>query len=648
MGFFSFLSTKKKLTENLDEQLKDEKHKRRKPTEAQRLAYLISGEASQAVTDAPFEHMTHKGQVGMISQSTGLGISAAAQVDLAQIFLPGSPLKAAVGASVSMKGGKHRLVVVERQPEDIGTNPKPFALLNMKGYHGALKVGLDASVGVGYDDMKYDVNGAEAQSFQIEIGASVSAGVSYEGTYLRASDPKPQYFAPGEAALMRTALTNALTVNRGKVTPDWNRETYLSLWTHTGAAGISYKAGASAKLVSREEAKNKDMQMGVGIEASGKLEGTLKAALYRLQTRASHGFLSTQDTTVTFKRVGGKKLQIDASAKLGWGTWNEKEEEEEKKKLESQSRSERAREDYKVKEGDGTKGRFNVDKDGIKVGFEDIGGLGDKTSFTVVDSFSYSTAVWVWDQVDMMHARDGSGYLRGHSVIVETLHAYYLAYPPAAPRAPAPASGRQRRGAMVRLGNSGTKKGSTMHEVDTHVRALAKSLHVPLGYLVAFFDAHAEKIAPYVAACVEAKKGGEESKVDDAVILEAAFGVDLRAVNRAFASARAGRWAKKAAEEMPDFRGEYEKILEGEDETYGNVQAIRMRVQRHKEKNKDESAFSVGLKLKVTSLSFSVDIVNRFASGATTTLAQTWLGEHVSHAGDSIPRGAVQPAVLFF
>ena len=671
MSWWPFSSTRKKLTSAVDSQLEALKLQ---VDENTRLYYLVTGGSAPSVKDEPLSFLTYRGQVGAIAQTYGGGFSLGVKVDIAQIFLPYSPLRAEAGAQIAMKGGKHRLLIIERQADHASDpNPQPIAFMNMKGYFGELSLGISAAVGVGYDTKK-DLPGAEMSAFSAELQASVEASAKYTGSYLRASDAAPKYFQTTQVAQLKTALSTALNAPRGeqvRAVP-WDRDAYLSMWTHTGEAGVNYSASAQIGVIDREEVRH-GAQAKIGAKAEGNIEGVLKAALFRFQSVSQPGVVTTQDTSMTFKRLGGKGIEFEVSAKVGWGKWDEKKDDEDEKEWKEKSVSERARStDPEEGEGEVELGedgpKIKVDKDGIEIAKGDIGGLGDRTTWSVVDAFSYTTAVWVWNKIEPLRPLAGSGYVRGHSVVARTLSWYYETYPPQPAPPPPTGGGRARRGAIVRLASSGTTD-KKLRRIDSHIRGLARSLRVPLGYLIAFLDHHGPTLAPIFLAPIEkekeegrkkalAKSQGkkyvapveEESPVDESVIFEAAYSVDHRRLEAALRQKRLERFGRPIEEdELPDFGKMIEATLRSDEDHYGNLQAIRLRVQNHKEKISDKAIFSAGIKLKVVSLNFSIDLLDRFASGATRTVVQTWYGEDMRGSDPvKLPLGAVQPPILFF
>ena len=130
-----------------------------------------------------FTTVTHLGDMIVLSQAKGYGVSSEVGLDAGKLIFPFFSLKtvlAAEGSAMRQKFG-----VVERRNIDVNSSdPYPYALYKMYGF--STEVSGGAGVEVGVSPIPSAVQGVmdKLESVNIAMEASVSANASAKGRYL--------------------------------------------------------------------------------------------------------------------------------------------------------------------------------------------------------------------------------------------------------------------------------------------------------------------------------------------------------------------------------------------------------------------------------------------------------------------------------
>jgi hypothetical protein len=417
-----------------------------------------------------------RGQMNTAYETLGYGASVNAKVDIAQIFLPGSPLTSSVGGGLTFKAAPHRFMVLEYQgnsledfdgfrlhPEYAKWAPDdqhrslPVCLSRMTGAWTSMKVAVEAEVGVKASNMVPLVD-VESISLGFEAKITGYAGAGYEGTYITASDREPHWYERGKANIEKDVVGFIAKDKRDFTIPktgiiDFNPYCSLRLWTHTGDAKAGISASASVSVGKSEEGYGPGASWGATLQLP-EIKGMLKCTLYRVQTPTAAGIVCTQDTVITYKQVGGTWIGITAeiSAGLAETTKDEageisrsfvspKEMGEGKLKsltgglvssVDLEPASKISKLPLKFAKTALTKGggEDEDDDEGVSVEFDPLESLSFKVQgkmekkFEVLNSMSYKTAVAYWTRTDKKFW-PGSGFIQGQSVCPQNLIRYY-------------------------------------------------------------------------------------------------------------------------------------------------------------------------------------------------------------------------------
>ncbi|MCU0571722.1 MAG: hypothetical protein MUC41_01900 [Syntrophobacteraceae bacterium] len=416
-----------------------------------------------------------RGQVNTAYETLGMGASANLKVDIAQVFLPGSPLTASLGGSLAAKRAPYRFMVLEFQgnsledfdgfrghPEYTRWAPDdqhrglPVCLSRMTGAWTSMKVGIEAEAGIKASNMVPLVD-VESISLGFEAKITGYAGAGYEGTYISTCDLEPHWYERGKANIEKDVvgfIAKEKRVLAGNGGMDFNPYCSLRLWTHTGDAKAGISASASVSAGKSEEGYGPGAKWGATLQLP-EIKGMLKCTLYRVQTPTAAGIICTQDTVITYKQVGGTLIGITAEIELGLaetakdeageisrGFVSPKEMGEGQLKkvtggvvssVDLEPASKISGLPLKIAKTAFTKGGSedeDEDEEGISLEFDPLESLSLKLKgkmekkFEVLNSMSYRTAVAYWTRTDKKFW-PGSGLIQGQSVCPQNLIRYY-------------------------------------------------------------------------------------------------------------------------------------------------------------------------------------------------------------------------------
>lgn len=416
-----------------------------------------------------------RGQVNTAYETLGYGASVNLKVDVAQIFLPGSPLTSSVGGGLSFKAAPHRFMMLEYQGDSLADfdgfrlHPEytdsdledrqlglPVCLSRMTGAWTSMKVAIEAEAGVKASNMVPLVD-VESISLGFEAKITGYAGAGYEGTYITASDMEPHWYERGKANIEQDVVGFIAKEKRAANLPktgalDFNPYCSLRLWTHTGDAKAGISTGASVSVGKSEEGYGPGASWGATLQLP-EIKGMLKCTLYRVQTPTAAGIICTQDTVITYKQVGGTLIGITAEISLGLAETARDEAGEisrsyvsPKEMGEGRLKSltggrvdsvdlEPAGKISKLplkvaKTALGKGGDEDDDEEGVSLEFDPLESLSFKVQgklekkFEVLNSMSYRTAVAYWTRTDKKFW-PGSGFIQGQSVCPQNLIRYY-------------------------------------------------------------------------------------------------------------------------------------------------------------------------------------------------------------------------------
>lgn len=354
--------------------LKDHALAKKDPTIAQNYnKNLPAKPTGEEVLDAfLFSGLDYRGQAQHAFETLGYGAGISMGVDLAKMFLPpgvSAFTTLAVSGDFSAKKASHRFLLVSNQGTltEFVNKPQPFQpksgndwrtkyvnsrlqpmdqvrqkafqtasqawqpvlMSGMLGKWTHIKGGLGVSAGVKFDSSSlFNIGIGDVEKFGFSVNLlTASAGGSYEGTWILATDPAPEH-GDGNRQKMQIWLaehlrsTGAKQALQQQVSLEVNPACYLSWWIQTkeATAGLSSGVGIGATTTL---GSYKDQTIGPGAELKfsvklPSIKWTAKTSAYRLNVPLSHpNLMLSQETKILYKQVGGQKIGLSLELEAG-------------------------------------------------------------------------------------------------------------------------------------------------------------------------------------------------------------------------------------------------------------------------------------------------------------------------------------------
>ena len=172
-------------------------------------------------------------------------------------MFPGST--ATVGGSVKGTRARTLLLVVARMPKSVEAyeTEKPFCFMAMDGVTKTLRVELEAEIGIKTPDLPFADNSTEKDvtdtlSLTCEAKATVSGQLGYEGVWMKAHDPHPNYYSSIDDSWLKSDFAAMLGPGskpqiKAKIEKWFDEDTRLapfkpkkSTWRRIRSAGIPF------------------------------------------------------------------------------------------------------------------------------------------------------------------------------------------------------------------------------------------------------------------------------------------------------------------------------------------------------------------------------------------------------------------------
>ena len=275
-----------------------------------------------------FTTVTHLGDMIVLSQAKGYGVSSEVGLDAGKLIFPFFSLKtvlAAEGSAMRQKFG-----VVERRNIDVNSSdPYPYALYKMYGF--STEVSGGAGVEVGVSPIPSAVQGVmdKLESVNIAMEASVSVNASAKGRYLYVdkASKKSEFYSSIIGKNRQGKLLAASLLDFAKSTKNKHSSaTSLKKWfnnkrnktgkdnNHIRIWEAGGNANADAGIEIRAQVKN---SIGAEAKAMSNVDANISYIHYDIQTIDSNNVAKIQNTGFVLKQVGASlKLSADAALEV--------------------------------------------------------------------------------------------------------------------------------------------------------------------------------------------------------------------------------------------------------------------------------------------------------------------------------------------